>query len=551
MSALLTIDPALGYEKTYAQFRWNVPARYNIGVDACDRHPPHLPALIFRDLDGAQRVYTFGEMRALSNQLANLLMARGVQRGERVAILLGQRPETAFAHIAIYKIGAIAMPLFTLFGEEALEYRLGNSEACLLITDRENWPKVAALRDRLPALREVLLIDGQEDGALPLYRELEKASDSFAPVDTGADDPALLIYTSGTTGPPKGALHAQRVLLGHMTGCIYLYNGLPIPGDVLWSPADWAWAGGLLDVLLPAWQVGLPVVAWRNRKFDPEEAFHIISTFGVTSSLLMPTMLKLMRQVPQARERFPLKLRSIWTGGESVGAELIDWGRDYFGVPINEGYGQTECNLVIGQCGALAEPVPGALGRPIPGHDVAIVDDEGNKVPDGQIGHIGIRRPDPVMLLEYWRNPKATAEKFAGDWLLTGDLGHRDPQGYLWFQGRADDVITSAGYRIGPGEIESCLTNHPAVALAAAIGVPDPMRTEVIKAFVMLRPGLQPSAQLEDEIRGFVRSRLAAHEYPRLIEFVDELPTTITGKIMRRELRQRELDRIKRQEAGA
>src|SRR5579875_66373 len=538
------------YEEVYSAFRWSVPKRFNMGVACCDRHLARYggkPALLFLTEDGRLERYSFADIHRLSNRLANALVAHGAKRRDRVGILLPQSPAAAIGHIAAYKAGLIAVPLFTLFGEDALAYRLGDASAGTVITDDANLAKIMAIRDRLPALRLVIVARDAAPksplpaGAIDLARALDSSSERFSPIDTDADDPALIIYTSGTTGPPKGALHAHRTLLGHLTGVEFYHEFLPQPDDVFWTPADWAWIGGLLDVLLPAWFHAVPVVACRMRKFDPEFAYRLIADYQVRNLFLPPTALKLMRQVREPRARWSYQIRSIFSGGESMGEELLAWGREALGVTVNEGYGQTECNLVLGNCSAVMPVRAGSMGRPVPGHIVEIVDERGNPVPSGTPGIVGVRRPDPVMLLEYWGNPRATAEKFAGDWLLTGDVAVKDDEGYFWFRGRADDIITSAGYRIGPSEIEDCLLRHPAVAMAAAIGVQDPLRTEIVKAFIVPAPGHAPSAALAREIQDFVKTRLAAHEYPRLVEFVESLPLTATGKIMRRELRAKEI----------
>jgi len=400
--------------------------------------------------------------------------------------------------------------------------------------------KLDRVRHRLPALEHVFASgEAGAPSALSFEAELARAADRFAAVDTAADDPAIVIYTSGTTGNPKGALHAHRVLLGHLPGVEMPHELFPQAGDLFWTPADWAWIGGLFDVLLPAWHHGVPVLAYRARKFDPEEAFALMAKHGVRNTFMPPTALKLMRQASEGKAHPGLRLRTVASGGETLGDELLDWGRTTFGVTINEFYGQTECNLVVGNNAALFPVRPGSMGRAIPGHEVRVVDDAGVPLPIGETGQIAIRRPDPVMFLGYWNNPDATRQKFAGEYLLTGDTGQQDAQGYFWFQGRADDVITSAGYRIGPGEIENCLMKHPAVAMAAAIGVPDLLRTEIVKAFLVLKPGRAAGPGLAREIQDFVKVTLAAHEYPRQIEFLDSLPMTTTGKIMRRELRKR------------
>jgi len=538
------------YDEVRQRFRWRIPARYNIGVDVCDKwadDPSRTAIIHLRDggKHGARvERYSFRDLKRLSNALANTLTAHGAERGDRIGILLPQAPETAVAHIAAYKLGAIAVPLFTLFGAEALEYRLADSGAKVLITDAGGLGKLAEIRDRLLDLEVVLSIDGPADGALSFHGEVEKARDSFRPMDTAADDPALIIYTSGTTGPPKGALHAHRVLLGHLPGVEFPHEFFPQGGDLFWTPADWAWIGGLIDVLLPSLHHGVPVLAHRFAKFDPEAAFQLMAEFGVRNAFMPPTALKMMRQAALSGARPGLALRSIGSGGESLGAELLNWGRETFGLTVNEFYGQTECNLVVSNCAGLMPVKSGCMGRAVPGHEVAIVDDTGNILADGEVGTIAIKRPDPVMFLAYWRNPEATAKKFAGDWLLTGDTGRRDEDGYFRFAGREDDVITSSGYRIGPGEIEDCLLRHPAVAMAAVVGVPDPIRTERVKAFIVLDQQATASEALAADIQSHVKSRLAAYEYPREVEFVDSLPLTATGKVMRRELRQRQAAKV-------
>lgn len=543
------LTPGKNYAEVYRDFRWRIPEYYNMGVDICDKHVHEGrggdTALIYEDAAGAITEYSFGDLKKLSNQCANVLAGLGVARGDRVAILLPQSPELGITHIAAYKMGAVALPLFTLFGPEGLSYRLANSAARAVITDSANLEKISQIRDQLPDLAHILVVDVAPGKPAPAHAAsfwalLDAASDQYRPVETKADDPALIMYTSGTTGPPKGALQAHRTLLGHLPGVEFPGNFFPQPGDRFWTPADWAWAGGLLDVLLPAWHHGVTVVGHRFKKFDPEKAFDLMARHRVRNTFLPPTALKIMRQVPDARARFNFRLRSVAIAGEPVGAELVEWAKEGLGLTINEFFGQTEINLVLGNCADIMEVKSGSMGVPIPGHVVDIVDDDGTVLPVGETGNVAVRRPDPVMFLGYWQNPEATEKKFVGDWGLTGDQGRRDEDGYFWFLGRDDDVITSGAYRIGPGEIEDCLIKHPAVALAAVIGVPDPVRTEVIKAFIVPRDGKVADAALMGDIQEFVKTRLAAHEYPRLIEFLDELPMTATGKIRRKDLRERE-----------
>ncbi len=531
--------PAAGdYETLCRAFRWQVPVKYNIGVDVCDRWAAVVPgrtAILHVHPDGVVEEVSYGALHETSNRLANVLAAHGIGRGDRVAILLPQAPVVAASHVAIYKLGAIALPLAMLFGVEAVAYRLKDSGARALITNAQGLAKLAEAGES--PLELVLSVDGPADDAQDFHQSLARAAADFAPVATAADDPALMVYTSGTTGPPKGALHAHRVLLGHLPGIEFPHERLPQDGDRFWTPADWAWAGGLLNVLLPALHYGVPVVAQRMEKFDPEQAFALMARLAVRNAFIPPTALRMLRAAPIPRQ--PLALRSVGSGGESLGAETFEWGKSALGVTINEFYGQTECNLVLASCAALGVSRAGAIGKPVPGHTVAVIRDDGAQCAPGELGQIAIRRPDPVMFLEYWGRPEATRDKFIGDWMTTGDQGMVDDDGYVQFVGRDDDVITSAGYRIGPTEIEDCLIRHPAVALAAAVGKPDPVRTEIVKVFIVLKPGYVASETLAADIQGFVRTRLSAHEYPREVAFIDQMPMTTTGKVIRRLLRER------------
>ncbi len=522
------------YDRLVAAFRWRIPERYNIEPDRA--------AIIEVEAAGdAVRPVSYGALREESNRLADALRRQGVGRGDRVAIMLPQCREVAAAHIAIYKLGAVALPIATLFGADAVDYRLRDSGASALIANAASLDRIAGLlrSDPPPALRTILSVDGAGAGALDYAALLRAADPDFAPVATGADDPALMIYTSGTTGNPKGALHAHRVLLGHLPGVQMSHEFLPQPEDRFWTPADWAWAGGLLNVLLPGLHFGVPVVARKFEKFDPEQAYRLMQDMTVRNAFIPPTALKMLRAVPDPRKRFNLSLRTIGSGGESLGEPTFHWGREALGLTINEFYGQTECNLVLSSSAAIGVVRAGAIGRAVPGHAVAVIRGDGSRCEPEEAGQIAVRRPDPVMFLGYWNRPEATREKFIGDWMTTGDQGVCDADGYVRFFGRDDDVITSAGYRIGPGEIEDCLLRHPAVALAAAVGKPDPVRTEIVKAFVVLKGDVAASDALAADIQTFVREHLSAHEYPREIAFVDSLPLTTTGKVIRRLLRER------------
>jgi acetyl-CoA synthetase len=530
------------YDAIYRQFRWKVPARYNIGVDVCDRWAALEPgrlAILHALPDGRDEPITYGALRDTSNRLANVLRTHGIARGDRVAILLPQAPEVAASHIAIYKMGGVALPLAVLFGVDALSFRLQNSGATALITNAWGVERIAEIRKDLPDLKLVLSLDGTAEGALDFATTLARASSDFTPVDTSADDPAMMVYTSGTTGQPKGALHGHRVLLGHLPGVETHHDFFPQPGDRIWTPADWAWAGGLLNVLLPGLHYGVPVVARRVEKFDPEEAFALMARAEIRNAFIPPTALRMLRAARNPQGRHAINMRSIGSGGEQLGAETYEWGKSAFGLTINEFYGQTEANIVVSACAALGVSKAGAIGKPVAGHIVAVIDADGNPLKAGEPGQIAVKRPDPVMFLQYWGNDQATRDKFIGDWMTTGDQGVIDEEGYVSFVGRDDDVITSAGFRIGPGEIEDCLIRHPAVALAAAVGKPDALRTEIVKAFIVLKKDFAPSDALAAEIQSFVKTRLSGHEYPREVAFIDDMPMTTTGKVIRRLLRDR------------
>jgi len=515
-------------------FVWRVPDRFNIAERCCSswaQAAPDRTALIDVAGDGQIRNWSYGELERAANRLALALGARGIGRGDRVALLLPQGPDVLIAHFAIGKLGAVALPLFSLFGPDALAFRLSDSGARAAIVEPGSLDKLSGLD--LPDLRVVLSTGPARAPILSFWDEIGRAGDRHVAAETAAEDPAMLIYTSGTTGDPKGALHAQRFLLGHLPVVELAFGGFPQPGDIGWTPADWAWIGGLMDLALPCLYYGVPLVSHRMRKFDPDAAFDLIGRHRVRALFLPPTALKLMRQ---ARVPDGVDIRAIGSGGESLGADLLAWGQDRLGAEINEFYGQTECNLVL--CSSQARGVlrPGTIGRAVPGHDVAVIDDAGRALPPGRTGEIAVRRPDPAMFLGYWNQPEKTAARFAGDWMRTGDLGVADADGYVTYVARDDDVITSAGYRIGPTEIENCLTGDPDVVMAAAVGLPDPVRTEIVTAFVVARDGTAGDA-LADRLIRRVAERVSPHLAPRRVVWVTSLPMTATGKIMRRALR--------------
>ncbi len=527
------------YQEIYDNFEWDIPEYYNIAGDVCDRHAEDSTkiALVHEDSNRVVTRCSFQEVKGYANQLANGLTELGLAKGDVVSIFLAQAPEAAITHVACWKAGLVSSPISILFGSDAIIYRVNDTQAKVIVTNMANLPKVTAVRDQLPSIEKILIVDSSKEDNY--WSFLQSYSSEFENLLTCSDDPAIINYTSGTTGNPKGATQGHRTMLGHMSGIEYMFDFFPQRNDVIWSPADWSWLAGLIDILMPGWYGGIPVICSDAAKFDAEDAYRLMSEHKVTCALLTPTVLKLMRQVKDAKDRYSLTLRVVVSGAEAVGAELIAWAEENLQTVVNEGFGQTECNVVLGTNSRLMEARPGSLGKPAPGHIGAIVDDAGQELEVGNVGNIAFKSPDPVMMLEYHNNPQATKEKYADGWLLTGVLGVKDEAGYFWFRGRKDDVITSRGYRIGPSEIEDVLISHPAVAMAAVVGVPDPVLTEKIKAFIILAEEYDGSDELVTELKQIVRNRLAHHEVPHLFEFVAEFPMTATGKIVRRELRNR------------
>ncbi|MDJ0638744.1 MAG: AMP-binding protein [Paracoccaceae bacterium] len=497
-----------------AGFRWKLPSSLNMATQVCDRWTAEDPerTAIVDVSDAARHDISYAALQALSWGVQAALEARDVGRGDRVGILLSQSPLLAAAHIAAWRMGAISVPLFTLFQHDALENRLADSGARVVVTDEAGRAAVAPFD--LVALTEDDLPDRPE---------------TCATAETGPETPAVLIYTSGTTGKPKGALHGHRVLTGHLPGVEMSHDFLGEPGDVLWTPADWAWIGGLFDVLMPGLALGVPVVAARLAKFSAEGCAQIIAQASVRNVFFPPTALRMLK----AEDARISGLRSVASGGEPLGAEMLAWGKTALGVTINEFYGQTECNMVASSCAAKFPPRNGFLGRAVPGFEVAVVDAEGRET-DAE-GDIAVHRGAASMMLEYWQKPMETREKFRGDWLITGDRGVIE-DGFIRFVGREDDVINSGGYRIGPAEIEDCLLTHPAVATVGVVGKPDPVRGEIVKAYVVRKAGADVVAV---ELQNWVRSRLANYSYPREIAFLKALPMTVTGKVIRKDLKAR------------
>lgn len=557
------------YAPLHGQFRWKVPEQFNIAQACCARwarKSPDAVAIRWAHEDGRRRAYTYLELQQAANRLSNALRRLGVARGDRVAIVMPQRFETAVAHMAVYQMGAVAMPLSMLFGPEALEYRLQHSETQVVIVDESAIDNVLAARAQVPGVRTVLAV-GQAEGRGDVDWTAALAAEraSFTAIKTLADEAAVLVYTSGTTGPPKGSLTPHRALIGNLTGFVCSQNWFPQDDAVFWSPADWAWTGGLMDALLPTLYFGREIVAYQGR-FGPERAFELLQNYRVTHSFLFPTALKaMMKAVPDPKSRYRLRLRAIMSAGEAVGDAVFAYGRDRLGVTINEMFGQTEINYIVGNCSrsldahGRAAPgwpaKPGSMGRPYPGHRVAVIDEQGRECPPGTPGDVAVHRrdihghPDPVFFLGYWRNDEATRAKYTGDpsnsWCRTGDTAVMDEDGYLWYQGRSDDMFKAAGYRIGPSEVENCLVKHPAVANAAVVPKPDAQRGALVKAYVVLSPGYTGDAALIESLQQHVRGKLAPYEYPKEIEFIEALPMTTTGKVQRRVLRLQEEERAR------
>jgi len=561
-----TDAPRDDYERLHREFRWHVPQDFNIAEACCGRWArdpagASRVAVLHEREDGRRSSITYGELQAQANRLSHALKRLGARRGDRIAIVMPQRIETAVAQIAVQQIGAVAMPLSMLFGPDALAYRLHNSEARLAIADESGIDNLLAARPECHALATVLAVgEARGRGDVDWEAALARESAVFVREAAHADDAAILIYTSGTTGPPKGALIAQRALIGNLPGFVASQDWFPQDDSVLWSPADWAWTGGLMDALLPTLYFGRTIVAYQGR-FDPVRAFELMARHRVTNTFLFPTALKaMMKAEPSPRSRHALVLRSIMSAGEAVGDAVFEYCRRELGITVNEMFGQTEMNYIVGNSAHRWPAKPGSMGRPYPGHRVAVIDDEGREAPRGTPGDVALHRldvhgdPDPIFFLGYWRNEGATRAKFTGDpadsWCRTGDTAVMDEAGYLWYQGRSDDVFKAAGYRIGPSEIENCLVKHPAVANAAVVPKPDAQRGAVVKAYVVLAAGHAASDALVEELQQHVRGRLAPYEYPKEIEFIEALPMTTTGKVQRRVLRLQEEERA-RQAAAA
>ena len=526
------------------RYRIGMPLNANIAADTVGRFAKgdrrdHL-ALIHENPDGSLEKYTFAELDSLACRFAVFLTELGVVPGQPVAIHTAQSPQTAIAHLAIYKIGAVAMTLSHLYGPDAVAHVINDSGASVIVTNSEYW---ASLRERLSTLESLkhrIVAGDAKPGEIRFSDCLTACADEFEPVVTETESPALLMYTSGSTGMPKGLVHAHRIIHAYLPSLTLIYNlELDYPNAVFWSPADWAWVGGLLDLVLPAWQHGQTVVS-SNHRFSAEWAFEFMERHGVTHSFMTPTALKRIAEVREPRRRWQLATRVICTGGESLPGEVMRWAEDEFGIVCNEFYGLTEFNHMVGCAKVLFEPIPGSMGMAFPGRTVAIIDDDGNPQPDGVAGEVASWLPDdPTLFLGYWGEPGVPERMRIGNWLRSGDLAVRDENGYFWYQGRNDDLIKSAGYRIGPNEVEDALIDHPDVAEAAVVGKPDKDRGQIVMAYVRLMQGVAEDDETRARLRQHVRDNLATYKYPRVIEFVESFPLTSSGKIRRKQLRER------------
>ncbi|QGA53978.1 AMP-binding protein [Sulfolobus sp. E5-1-F] len=521
------------YDVLYREFKWTIPEYFNMG-EAISRNKDGI-AIIYRDDEGNKSETTYSELNSFSNQVANFLSELGVKRGEPVGVMIGPRPETAAVIVGIYKMGAIALSMTPLFGIDAANYRIQHSGAKVLFTDREDIIK------ELKAQTVVSFSKGNYT-----FSDIKKSSSSFTPVKTKSSEPAHMLYTSGTTGLPKGVLLSHAAVLAHVPWYQFVFEMAPREDDIFSQLADWGWIAGILDVVVPSLYFGKPMVAYnRGGRLDPRRVMEVLEETKATCFFAPPTALNIIMKSVNPKD-YDLKLRSLVSGGSVVTFDLIKWSREKLGAPLNVGYGQTEANVLTGTNSKIMpmkilEEKGGGnlLGKPIPGHVIEIVDENLNVLPYNQVGEIAVKLPDPIVMLEYYKNPEATAKKIRGGFLLTGDLGWKDEYGYIWFKSRSDFLIKSSGYRIGPEEVEFVINQHPAVLESAVISKEDPIRGEIIKAFIVLKQGYEPSEKLKEEIVSLVKNRLAAYAYPREIEFVNEIPKTESGKIKRAELKKR------------
>jgi len=534
------------YEELQESFEWRIPDRFNMAEYACDRwaEDRRRVAMFAEGVDGSRETHTFWDLSVESNRLANYLRSRGIERGDRVGVNLPTTPETLVSHLAVWKLGAVSMPLSTTFGPEGLGYRLRDCEATACIAHAETIDDVRAIEGA--GLEPLLVVDADtvRDDETDFDTALQGMSRDFDTEPTATEDPAFILYTSGTTGDPKGVLHDHGLFLGNLPQFLTTTCNLELhDDDVFWMSVEWSWIA-IFAAILPALFYGHPVLGHRSEQFDPERAFELVERYELTNCVFPPTALRMMQQVDSPTDRYDTdSVRLVMTAGESIGGDLTEWIVHTFGAPaVHEAYGQTEAHYVIGDCSALLPTKPGRMGVPEPGHEVTLLDPESAEPIEsvGTIGEIALRyEGDPVYFTEYWENFEKTQAVRTNGWHLTGDLAKRDGDGYFEFVSRKDDVIISSGYRIGPEEIEQALEAHADVETAGVVGVPDEERGEVPKAYVVLSTA-EASGNVVTELQTKVKDELARHEYPREIEVIDEIPQTQTGKTRRVALRERD-----------
>lgn len=555
MTYTVTVD-GKSYEEARESFSWDVPKGFNAAADLVGKHADCKQAALYQVAsNGGHETYSFADLDRRSNAVASALESRGVRRGDRVAVVVPQKPANVLTHLACWKLGAISLPLSVLFGDDALRYRLTDSEARVAVVDESQRGTMLEVAPDCPDLEHVLVVGDEgrnerDDAGNVSVEPFDDAVDwdetAVELADTDVETPAIVMYTSGSTGKPKGVLHTHGVWLGHCPAFqMYFEQDVHSEDAVYWTPADWAWIGALGDLVFPAWHYGQPVVGHPMGSFDPERAFEILATFDVTNAFLPPTAIRMLMGIDEPTERYDLSLEAICSGGEALTREILEWAdSELEGVAVNELYGQTEANLLVANCREWFPAKPGSMGKPVPGHDVAVLDsDTGERVETGEIGEIAVRRgDDPVIFREYWNDRGRTERVTLEDgpdgnvWHRTGDLAERDEDGYLWFASRDDDLIITSGYRVAPREVEESILEHEAVGQVGVVGVPDETRGEIIKAVVQPVDGVSGTDDLRTDIQKLVRETLAEYEYPRELEFRNELPTTTTGKIRRTEL---------------
>jgi len=544
---LLKQTPNLtNYEKIYHSFSWKdaekeiawFPGKkLNAAYNAIDRNVlgprKNKIALYWQGENGEKKKFTFFELFLLSNQFANFLKSLGVKRGDRVFFFLPRMPELYFGFLGALKIGAVAGTLFAAFGPQALFDRLKNSAAKFLITNKKLYPRVEKIEKQLPELKKIILVEN-------LDRLLNRMSIKLRLSRMDPTEPAFILYTSGTTGKPKGVVHShQAILLEHMTAKWVLDLR---EDDIYWCTADPGWVTGIAYEILGSWSNGASTLVYEGR-FDPSKWYQLIEDYQVSVWYTAPTAIRMLAAANSGLvKKFDLSsLRHLTSVGEPLNPEAVYWGLKAFDLPFHDNWWQTETGGILIANYPCLDIKPGSMGKPIPGIIAEIVNDKGKKLSVGKIGNLAIKPPWPSMMKAIWRRPQKFKSYFVGGWYITGDLAYKDKDGYFWFVGRADDVIKTAGERVGPFEVESSLLEHPAVAEAGVIGKPDPIRGEIIKAFVALKPSWKPSEALKKKLQDYVKTHLAGHAYPREIEFIEKLPKTKSGKIVRRILKAKEL----------